>query len=110
MPRGFFPASRGLWQGDPLSPSMFILGAEVLSRMLNQLLSRPSFCGFKVPRSCHPISHLGFADDILIFSSASTSPLKLLMGTLARYESVSGQSKNAANSGFMVHSMLHQGT
>ena len=74
--------------------------------MLNQLQSRPGFCGFKVPRSCPPISHLGFADDILIFSSASSSSLKLLMKMLARYESVSEQSINAAKSDFMVHSTL----
>nr|XP_027127799.1 uncharacterized protein LOC113743944 [Coffea arabica] len=108
-PHGFFPASRGLRQGDPLSPSLFILAAEVLSRMLNQLLHRPGFCGFKVPRACPSITHLGFADDILIFSSASTCSLKMLMETLARYEGVSGQSINSAKSGFMVHVTLPRG-
>ncbi|XP_027158394.1 uncharacterized protein LOC113760014 [Coffea eugenioides] len=79
VPCGFFPASRGLGQGNPLSPSLFILGAEVLSRLLNQLHLHPGFGGFKVPRACPPITHLGFADDILIFSSAAASSLKLLM-------------------------------
>lgn len=90
MPRGFFPASRGFRQGEPLSPFLFIRGAEVLSRLLNQLLLNPCFHGFKVPRDCSRVSHLRFADDILIFSSASSAPLKLLIETLARYESILG--------------------
>ncbi|XP_071909727.1 uncharacterized protein [Coffea arabica] len=109
MPRGFFPTLRGLRQGNPLSPSLFILGAEVLSRLLNQLQLHPRFCGFKVHRACPPITHLGFMDDILIFSSASALSLKLLMETLARYESVSGQRINATKSGFMVHSTMPRG-
>ena len=81
MPRGFFLASRGLRQGNPLSPSLFILGAEVLSRMLNQLQLHPGFCGFKV----HRINASG------------------------QRINASGQRINAANSGFMVHSTMPRG-
>nr|XP_027093687.1 uncharacterized protein LOC113714086 [Coffea arabica] len=34
-PQGFFKSSRGLWQGDPILPALFVLSAEVLSRALN---------------------------------------------------------------------------
>lgn len=106
MSCGFFPSSRGLHQGDPLSPSLFIVGAEVLSRLLNQLLLHPRFNGFKVPRGCPLVSHLGYADDILIFSSASAVSLKLLMEMLKKYELVSGQRINASKSCFMIHPRL----
>ena len=68
-PKGFFKCSRGLYQGDPISLALFILGAEVLSRSLNALLGDRGFAPFKVPKGCPNISHLAYADDVMIFSS-----------------------------------------
>lgn len=44
--RGFFTSSQGLKQGDLLSPSLFIMGAEVLSRLLNKMYDNPRFVPF----------------------------------------------------------------
>lgn len=75
-PKGFFKPSRGLRQGDPLSPYLFILGMEVLSRMLYRAENENLIKGVKIGRNGPPISHLMFSDDLLITLRASQSKIK----------------------------------
>ncbi|XP_015165490.1 uncharacterized protein [Solanum tuberosum] len=99
---GFFHSTRGLKQGDPLSPSLFILGAEVLSRMLNNLYDNQHFHGFQIDFRGPQINHLSFADDVIIFTSGREESLKLIMETLSTYEDTSDQLINKGKSHFMV--------
>ncbi|XP_060200890.1 uncharacterized protein LOC132629180 [Lycium barbarum] len=98
----FFHSTRGLKQGDPLAPALFILGAEVLSRMLNKLYHNHSFHGFHMAQNGPKINHLSFADDVIIFSSGKKKSLQLIMKTLSKYEKVSGQLINKTKSHFML--------
>ncbi|XP_075103538.1 secreted RxLR effector protein 78-like [Nicotiana tabacum] len=72
---GFFKSNRGVKQSDPLSPSLFILSAEVLLRSLNKLFEDKKFIGFGMPKWTNPLNHLAYADDTIIF--ASTDPYSL---------------------------------
>lgn len=65
--QGFFQAARGLKQGDPLSLFLFILVSKDLSRGLNSLLASGKPTLYALPRGCHPVTHLSFADDVMIF-------------------------------------------
>jgi hypothetical protein len=70
VPSSFFGSSREAWQGDLLSPFLFVLVMEALSRMLGAFISRGLISGFIVGLSelnRVNVSHLLFADDTLVF-------------------------------------------
>ena len=73
-PAGFFNSSRGVKQGDPLSPFLFVIVMEAFSRMVKASVDHGLFSGFVVgnrgSEQVH-ISHLLFADDTLVFSRAA---------------------------------------
>ena len=66
---GFFSSAQGLKQGDPLFPSLFILGVEVLSRTLNSLITHDNIVPFTMHQIGPQLNHLTYVDDIVIFSS-----------------------------------------
>jgi hypothetical protein len=93
----FFP-TRGLRQGDPLSPFLFILGSEILSRLLLREENLGSLHGIKIARMSPSISHLLFADDVMIFSKANRTEANVILKCLSLYSLWSGQCINHAKS------------
>ncbi len=98
-PFGNFKSSRGLRQGDPFSPFLHIIGANVLSRLLQKVEIFGSLKGIKISPCCPQISHLQFADDLLIFSKANPTSAATILDCLASYQSWSGQKINYSKSG-----------
>ncbi|XP_047252321.1 uncharacterized protein LOC124887179 [Capsicum annuum] len=108
-PKGFFKSSRGLKQGDPLSPTLFIIAAEVLSRSLKELLKQKNFKLFGMPRGSPKLNHLAFVDDMIIMCKAELGTLKLVTNTLEEYEKVSGQRINKDKSALYLHEKTSNG-
>ena len=100
-PSDFFGSSRGLWQGDPLSPFLFDIVMEALSHMLVAATTTGQFLGFTVGNatgSLMTVSHLLFADDTLIFCDADNNHITALHGILSRFKEMSGLKINLGKS------------
>ncbi|KAJ9703126.1 hypothetical protein PVL29_004763 [Vitis rotundifolia] len=92
--KGWVKASRGLRQGDPLSPFLFTLVADVLSRMLMRAEERNLMEGFRVGRNRTRVSHLQFADDTIFFSNSREEELQTLKSLLLVFGHISGLKVN----------------
>jgi hypothetical protein len=86
-----FSPSRGLRQGDPLSPYLFLLCAEGLTALLSKAEIEEELVGVKVCREAPSISNLLFADDSLILMQADVGNAGCLKRILDEYCGASGQ-------------------
>lgn len=85
---------RGIRQGDPISPYLYILCAEGLSSILRRSEEAGIIHGCTIARNAPPISHSLFADDSYFFFRASESEATSMKNILLRYEKISGQAIN----------------
>ncbi|ONI00414.1 hypothetical protein PRUPE_6G087800 [Prunus persica] len=89
-----FSPSRGLRQGDPLSPYLFLLVSEVLSLNIINSTDTGMLRGIKLSRGGPELSHLFFADDSLFFLQATPPNCSALKSIIECYCSASGQEVN----------------
>ncbi|XP_050248620.1 uncharacterized protein LOC126695864 [Quercus robur] len=99
--------SRGLRQRDPLSPYLFIIGSEVLARMINRCSAQRLINGIRIAPSIAGISKLFYADDVLLVCKAKHSEINEIMNILGKYCDWSGQQINFEKSGVFASKGVH---
>ena len=85
-PHGDIKPTRGLRQGDPLSPYLFLLVSEGLNGLIQQAVAVGDIRGFSFCRNGPRISHLFFADDTLFFFRVELREVQIIQNLLKKYE------------------------
>ncbi|KAK3189472.1 hypothetical protein Dsin_029033 [Dipteronia sinensis] len=104
---GFFSEKRGLRQGDPMSPYLFVIAMEVLSKiMAKRIEDSPSF---KFHWRCDKIklSHICFSDDLIMLCHGSLSSARVVKAALEEFSLLSGLHANHAKSNIFTSAVSH---
>uniref|UniRef100_A0A803PF28 Reverse transcriptase domain-containing protein n=1 Tax=Cannabis sativa TaxID=3483 RepID=A0A803PF28_CANSA len=108
--KGFFIPERGLRQGDPLSPFLFLLCSEGLSCLIFEAERAGKIHGLRFGDLDQRLSHLFFADDSLIFLDATMEESSTLKEVLETYENLSGQCINFEKTDLCVGCKIDEST
>ena len=104
-----FTPSRGLRQEDPLSSYLFILTQEVLSRLIENEHREGQLGGVKMNIGGPAITHVMYADDIMLFTKAKRCETETLNKCLELYCTWSGQRINKGKSGLVFSKPSQRG-
>ena len=93
-----FQPTRGIRQGDPLSPYLFILCMEFLGAQISGMCEQNRGDPIKASRNGPSFSHIFFVDDLLLFAKANSKNSKAIMDVLDHFYNLAGQKVNKSKS------------
>lgn len=106
QPHGLMILQRGLRQGDPLFPFLFVLCTEGLSHLLNKAEMKGRLNGIQFSSSGHVVHHLLFAYDSLFICKAELSQCFEFLKIMDSYEVATGQTMNLDKSAIAFGSLV----
>uniref|UniRef100_A0A803PJ01 Reverse transcriptase domain-containing protein n=1 Tax=Cannabis sativa TaxID=3483 RepID=A0A803PJ01_CANSA len=101
---------RGIRQGDPLSPYLFLVCAEGLSSLLKHYEQNRWLNGCQVARGAPRVSHMLFADDSYVYCKAKDDEAERVLQLFNVYQRASGQQVNQAKSSIFFSKNTNEGT
>ncbi|KAG7591715.1 Zinc finger CCHC-type [Arabidopsis thaliana x Arabidopsis arenosa] len=103
-----FKPARGLRQGDPLSPYLFVLCMERLCHQIDRAVGLKEWKPINLSRGGPTISHICFADDLILFAEASVSQIRVIRRVLENFCRASGQKVSLEKSKIYFSENVHR--
>nr|KYP50665.1 hypothetical protein KK1_027602 [Cajanus cajan] len=82
---GYLACKKRVWQGDPLSPLLFFIFVDILSRRISFLANHGLLLHMASPHGFQSPTHVFIIGGIMVFSNGSTKTLKNLMFLIKQY-------------------------
>jgi hypothetical protein len=106
----YFRPQRGIRQGDPISPYLFVLCMDKLSHLIMEEVDKGEWKTMRAGRHGPVISHLMFADDLLLFGQATVKQMECVMRTLNLFCSMSGQQVSMEKTSVLFSKNINRST
>lgn len=94
----YFKLTRGIRQGDPISPYISILCMEMLFRHINHKVDCANWDPIKINSKGHAISHILFANDLTLMARVNDKTCTTISNSLTNFCKLLGQKINSLNS------------
>ncbi|KAI3850787.1 hypothetical protein MKW98_030847 [Papaver atlanticum] len=93
-PEGFFAGERGIRQGCPLSPYLFIICSHSISSLMHSMERQGLYAGYKLNRWAPSVTHTMFSDNVMLYGTLTNNTITAVQSILHQYYTVSGQQVN----------------
>jgi len=103
-----FTPLRGLRQGDPLLPYLFVMCMERLCHLIEFAVAEKKWKPISLSRGGPKLSHICFADDLILFAEASVAQTRIIRRVLERFCVASGQKVSLEKSKIFFSENVHR--